>query len=147
MFGSALAAATAATMAITVGASGAMAATSDTSDTYVARVAAHGVDGNITVALDPARTGGTVEWTLNGLDNGAVTIRMQGGTCAEPTDWVGTTWTRDAVFKDGTGTRTHELLSVSAKAFASDIASKQGVTATFRNNDQLIACIPFTDHV
>jgi len=144
MFGTAFAAAAAATAAVVIGAGSVMAATSDT---YVARVAAHGVDGNVTVALDRAKTGGTVEWTLNGLDNGAVTIRMQGGTCAEPTDWVGTTWTRDSVFPDGAGTRTHELLSVSAKAFAADVASKQGVTATFRNNGEFIACVPFTDHV
>jgi ABC-type glycerol-3-phosphate transport system substrate-binding protein len=137
MFHSALAAAAAATMAITIGASGALAESHDTTshDTYIARVNAHGVDGTATVALDSARTGGTIKWTLDGLDNGAVTIRMQGGTC------------EDAAFTDGAGTRTHELLTVSAKAFASDIASKHGVTATIRNNGQLIACVPFTDHV
>ena len=144
MFASAIAAATAASLAVAVGASGAMAASRDT---YTARVNARGVDGTVTVALDSARTGGTVKWALDGLDNGAVTVRMDGGTCGEPTDWVATTWTRDAVFPDGVGTRTLELPTVSAKAFASDIASKQGVTATVRNNGRVIACVPFTDRI
>ncbi len=45
------------------------------------------------------------------------------GRARIPTDCVGSAWTRDAVFPDGAGTRTHALPTVSAKAFAADMAS------------------------
>ena len=105
------------------------------------------MDGTVTVGLDAARTAGTIDWTLHGLDNGNVTIRMDGGTCEDPTNFVGSAWTRDGVFPDGTGSRSHTLPTVSATAFAADMADHRGVTATVRNNGKLIACVPFTDKV
>ncbi len=116
-------------------------------DTYTAHIDSKGVDGTVTVGLDAARTAGTIDWTLHGLDNGNVTIRMDGGTCEDPTNFVGSAWTHDAVFPDGTGSRSHRLPTVSATAFAADMADHRGATATVRNNGKLIACVPFTDKV
>ncbi len=142
----------AAAATVLLGASGVAAATTTadkeaSQDAYTAHIDASGVDGTATVRLDAARTGGTIAWTLHGLDNGNVTIRMDGGTCEDPTNFVGSAWTHDAVFPDGTGSRSHTLPTVSATAFAADIADHRGVTATVRNNGKLIACVPFTDRV
>ena len=59
-------------------------------DTYTAHIDSKGLDGTVTVGLDAARTAGTIDWTLHGLDNGNVTIRMDGGTCegTPPTSWA-----------------------------------------------------------
>jgi hypothetical protein len=142
----------AAAATVFLGASGVVAATTttdkDTSrDTYTARIDSKGVDGTVTVGLDAARTGGTIAWTLHGLDNGNVTIRMHGGTCEDPTNLVGSAWTHDGKFPDGTGSRSLALPTVSATAFAADMAAHRGVTAAIRNNERVIACVPFTDKV